>query len=144
MVIAVMPDAALVVKNYLSSIIPLTAIVHARIRVNVTDTTWPSIRITELTATEQVERRLERSLIQVDCWAPPADKDIPNSGPGTARTMASLVWGAFREIANYEYLTWAVAGGADGIGMRYQPDESRDPAIPRYVVTAGVYVRPNP
>jgi len=150
----VMPDTLEVVQGYLLSVAEVTALVGTRVRVNTTDTTWPSVRISALTSVEAVPRRLDRSLIQVDCWAAPPDSTALTLGDETAQLVARTVKAALVDIAGYVHpeqrpdqpwmVPTAVVTGCDTPAIRYQPDDSREPVIPRWVVSAAIYLRPNP
>lgn len=139
-----MPDTLLVVRAYLLGVPEVAAIVADRIRVNATDDRWPSIRLTEMTGVEIVPRRLDRVLVQADCWAAPADPTVAGSGDFAAQHLARTVRAALVDIGGFQHSTAFVSGADAGTGIRHMPDESREPPVPRWVVSAAIFIRPEP
>jgi hypothetical protein len=138
-----LPDPLKLCRDYLASSATVTAIVGTRIRVNATDPTWPSLRLTALSSTETTRRRIDRVLLQIDCWCAPGDASVTGSGDAAAQLLARTVRAALVESPNYVG-TGAVIAGISGVAMHPAPDTTRTPPTPRWVVTFALYVRPNP
>lgn len=133
--LVVMPDSVTVLRAYLLSVPEVTTRVGTRIATKVASPpVWPAIRITDLTVVERVPRRIDRVLVQLDCFAATEPE---------AHLLARGVTAALRASRNYLHAT-AVLGGADDLSASPMPDETFTPPQPRWVVTAHIYLHPVP
>lgn len=128
-----MPVPLKVVRAYLLAQTAITTITSTRITSEMPQT-FPGIRITEISTVEPTPRRWARSLVQFDCW---------HTTQENADILARTVAAALRESANYE-TTGAVMGETDDVAIRSEPDATLHPRQPRAIVTAHIWVRPNP
>lgn len=142
----VMPDAVLAYRSYLGEVPEVTSLVPAgRIyygRLPALDKViLPAIRVTELSVTEDVRHRWARSLMQLDVWH--SEGRLPD-----CRAIAEVVRAALVASPGQVAEGW-VLGGVDNVnGVTAAPfasgvDETFNPAVPRYVITAGLLIRPN-
>ena len=128
-----MPDAAAVVIDYLK---PRVIEVAGRVAVIVPeDPVWPMLRVDALSTVTFARRRLDRVLLQVDCFA---------VGPAAARRLGAEVRAALMELDNYQHPSAAVAVSGDDWGQRLDADDLFTPAVWRAAVTGHLLVRPDP
>ena len=138
--IHLMPDTVTAVRAYLLTV--LTAEVGTRIYYGALpkDPTFPAVRITDISTTD-ASPGWSRSLLQIDVWH--SDGRLRD-----CRALAELVRAALIDSTNYRTDAW-VLGGVDNVnGATTQPfatglDTSFTPPRPRYLVTAGLLIRPN-
>lgn len=145
------PLGIAVLREYLLSVIEVTTVVGDRIgysmppapRTEFDPPQFPALRLTEITSTEIVARRIVRMLVQIDCWA---------SRNNEADRLGRIVLAALRESANFiTGNTGAVLLESSDLSLRSEPDQSVSPSTseelpyqPRSIVSAQIYVRPNP
>lgn len=124
-----------VLRAYLLDQPAVTAFVGSRVSVSLeAGPTFPALRLTELTSNEVTARRWMRMLVQIDAWA---------TRQTEADRLARAVLGVLRESANYQTAD-AVLGESTDLSARSQPDTTIEPSQPRAIVTAHIWIRPNP
>lgn len=126
------PLGIAVTRTYLLSRSEVTDIVGTRVAGSMVKP-FPSLRLVELSTTEQIPRVFNRMLIQVDCWAV--------TQPGADR-LARVVMAVLRDSANY-ITADAVMGETQDLATRSEPDSSLNPSHPRAIVTGHCWLRPS-
>lgn len=142
MTLVVMPDTITAVRSYLLTVDEL-AEVGNRIYYGAlpAEPIFPAVRISEIDSTEDVRPAWGRTLLQVDVWH--SDGRFRDCR-GLAATLAAALVASTNTVAD-----GYVLGGPDNVtGVSFAPfangwDDTWKPPRPRYVVTAGLLIRPN-
>lgn len=132
--IVVLPDPIPAIRSYLLSRPEVTAVTD-RVSTVVSDNpTFPLVRVQVVTVATQVERRLDRVHVQLDCYGT-SDQE--------ASLLARTCRAALIDSANFQ-TAGVVLGGADGTATFPQPDEGYTPPAWRWLCTGNLYMHPNP
>ena len=147
MAAVVFPDVeAIVIGLARSSSVALAAVtaaggpasgpsVAACIASQVNGTALPAVTINRTGGVPSLTRRLDRAVLDLNVWA-----DTKAHASALARTMAAVLL----ELHGTAATGYVIAGVDQVLGLRWLPDDTRTPTIPRYVASFAVSVRPNP
>lgn len=131
----VMPDPVIAVREYLLGDPLITELVADRVTTDLpADPAWPRVRITGLNSYQVFPCRLDRVLMQFDCYAltsPEAQR--------LAQVVRAVIAASPAHVG-----TDAVFSGVTGVSIFELVDGSFTPPMPRWSVTAYVYLRSNP
>lgn len=135
--IDVLPDAELVAVQWLRTVTAVTAL-SDRIYTQFPDDdpVWPLVTVSRIGGLPVVRQRLDAASLQVDCWGNPADVE----GRPDASLLARTVRAALHQMPGQDITSGWVTGVEDSDPLAYRPDDSRDPAIPRYSFGVTVYL----
>ncbi len=129
----VMPDAVTVTIDYLVAALPA---VGGRVAVVVpSEPVWPMLRVSALSTSTLARRRLDRALLQIDCF---------DTAPAPARRLAAEVRAVLTEIDGFIHPDGALAASGDDWAQRVDADDEFTPAVWRAAVTGHLILRPNP
>jgi len=130
----VLADPILAVRSYLLTVPEVTDITPRIVTRLPAAPAWPIVRIALISTTAVHERRYDRALVQLDCFA----KDDTDAHRLARVVRAALVDSGSHVVGD------AVLGGAVNTAVLPLPDETFTPAMPRYAVTAHVFIHPTP
>lgn len=137
MTLHVLPDTERLVRSYLAQVTDITALVGTNISTEQPGTppaAWITFTRLGGPALAQLPEAMDIARFQFDAWA---------SDKATASTIARTLRAALRASTNYILPTVGTLGGCSIItDIAWQPDTSRTPPTPRYVLTVDVYARP--
>lgn len=128
------PDVAALVSQYLRSCDAMTDMVGQRVYTEIPNVpTWPLVRLTQFDSRDLAVAWLDAAVLQIDAF-----------GGGIA--MASDIGRTAQALLHDMYGTHdeGVVSGVRTFGWRYQPDDTFDPAKPRFLFTAVVAAHPLP
>jgi hypothetical protein len=137
MTLYLLPDTERLVRSYLVQVSELTTLVGTNISTeqpgNVASA-WITFARFGGPALGSLPEAMDVARFQFDAWA--TDK-------ATANTIARTLRAALRASTNYRLATVGTLGGCSIVtDLAWQPDTSRTPPTPRYVLTVDVYARP--
>jgi len=135
----ILPDAERILSSYLRSRSEITALVDQRVYTELpkkkTDRVFPLVRVSRIGGGPTTSPNfLDRALVSFDAFG------------GTkyqARELAATISFVLDEIAGYTIHDGYSTGSSPG-SYRYLPDDSFEPAKPRYLLDAVVFLRPTP
>lgn len=132
----VLPDVEALTVAYLRSHAGLAAVLNgARIATNVTDSvaTAGALIVNRVGGTPRASNWLDRADLDVNAW-------------GTSRDHASILArtavAALLDMKQHVSVRGVVTGVDVLLGPSWLPDDSRTPAIPRYLASVAVYTHP--
>jgi len=132
-----LPDTERLVRAYLVQVAELTALVGTNISTEQPGnlaSAWITFTRLGGPALASLPEAMDIARFQFDAWA--TDKATANS---IARTLRA----ALRSSTNYTLATVGTLGGCSIVtDLAWQPDTSRTPPTPRYVLTVDIYARP--
>lgn len=141
--IDIMPDTVTAVRSYLLTVDDVTDEVVSRIYYGALppNPMFPAVRIADITTSEDVRHAWARSLMQLDVWG-------SDGAQRDCRGLAAVVAAALVSSTGYTTDGWTLGGPDNVTGVSFAPfgtgwDDSFKPARPRYVITAGLIIRPN-
>jgi Protein of unknown function (DUF3168) len=143
MALALLPDVVVLLRKLLLDTPEVTAIVKQRVgTASPQDTSTPWIRLSRIGGplSSSAPMRLERALIQVDCFAPATGGRT--HGDLGAMTLARTVRACLQSGAGYADDYGLIAHVEEPLGPTNQPDTSRTPPTPRVHFTVAVTTRP--
>lgn len=130
-----MPDPVIVVRAYLLDQPVVTDITGDRISTDFPEVpSWPRVRISAINVRQRFPKRFDRALMQFDCYA--------EIDPDAAR-LAQSVRAALAAVASWVGPDAVLTGTTDVVIVSL-PDDAFTPAMPRWAVSAYVYLRSNP
>lgn len=109
--------------------------VAACIASQVNGTALPAVTINRIGGVPSLARRLDRAVLDLNVWA-----DTKAHASALARTLAAVLL----ELHGTAGVSYVIANVEPVLGLRWLPDDTRTPTIPRYVASFAVSVRPNP
>ena len=137
MTLSILPDTERLVRSYLAQVTDITALVGTNISTEQPGTlpaAWITFTRLASPSYDKLPEAMDVARFQFDAWA--TDK-------ATASTIARTLRAALRASTNYTLATVGTLGGCSIVtDIAWQPDDSRTPPIPRYVLTVDVYARP--
>lgn len=144
MSVEALPDVEAAVRAWLRAQPTITALVGSRSFVGIPaqDVTFPFLSLTRIGGGAQPHVPWDEPQVSIDCWAAPAAagvKGYPNRP--AAQVLAAAVAAAIRALNGPVAAgagAWLIGGQV--LGVAWAPDVG-PPAIPRFVVTAQMYVR---
>ena len=131
----VMPDPVIEVRQYLLGDPLIGDLVADRVTTDLPiEPAWPRVRVTGINAYEKFAGRLDRVLMQFDCYAATSPE---------AQRLAQVVRAVIAASPG-QVGTEAVFSGVTGVSIFELIDGSFTPAMPRWCVSAYLYLRSNP
>lgn len=134
--ITVLPDVERLAATWLRNVADVRAIVDSRVYTAVPNApTFPLVRLTRIGGEPVMSRplHLDEAWVQVDCWGGPK---------ATTRLLAETCRGAFALEAFVGPHDDGVVSGVTFGSFQYLPDDSYEPAKPRYWFTLHIFVHP--
>lgn len=133
--VVVLPDPVPPVIDYLHTVPEITAAVADRITIALpAHPVWPAIRVNLIDTYTVAHDRLDRALMQLDCFA---------THPAPARELGMTVRAALSSCGNHQAHGAVLCGAAD-LTMRITADETFTSPLWRAAITAHVYLHPDP
>lgn len=133
------PDVELIACDWLRGLPDIAAIVGSRVSTELPAVeAWPRLHVARIGGTPTVSRRLDAASLQVSAFGDPSD---PERRPATSR-LARLARVSLHAMPGYSHAEGWVTGVDDDLPLRWLPDDSRVPTIPRYVFGVTVYAHP--
>lgn len=128
-----LPDAELLVVNWLRARTEITALVSTRVYTQIpAGPSFPLIRITRIGGIPEIRQHLDVARIQVDAWG---------TSQYQARTVAATAQAALHAAVGL-HATGVVSNVDDDLGLTWSPDSETNQ--PRYVFGVALYIHPLP
>lgn len=139
--IYVLPDVVETTREYLAGIPLVTDLVPIE-RITIRsprDVSTPWVRLSRTGGQAPQWQRFDRCDLQFESWVTPDHEDADKLASLIARTLRAALHACKNFVGSEGVLSVL---DREPLGLRFQPDTSRNPPIPRFIGAVSVIARP--